>query len=300
MADARRRLARIASAGKPATCCWCRKAYRRASGRPLASATHFVRAHLATARIAAFGPLADGLWAAFPVALRFVRVLILLAIWPTLIPPGEVVSGYRLEAVLTYSLVAEVFAAQLNVRTPIGAALWNGAIATRFTWPMPLATQYAAEMIGDWALPMLLVSAPLLLLAPFLGVDPLPASAARLALFLVSLLLAITIGIAIDMACTVLIVRIDLGPWVLNAARAVVQAICSGAWVPLALLPFHLGALFDWLPFASAASAPLRIYTGTGDPLPLLALQGAWVIVVITAVRAAWNLSRERVALFGG
>jgi ABC-type uncharacterized transport system permease subunit len=263
-------------------------------------ASHFGRAHLATVRIAAFGPLADGLWAAFPVALRFVRVLILLSIWPTLIPPGAVVSGYRLGAVLTYSLVAEVFSAQVNVRTPIAGALWNGAIATRFTWPMPMATQYAAEMVGDWVLPMLLVSAPLLLLAPLLGVNPLPASAAHLALFLVSLVLAIAIGIAIDVACAVLTVRIDLGPWVLNAARAVVQAICSGAWVPLALLPFHLGALFDWLPFASAASAPMRIYTGTGDPVPLLALQVVWVIVLSIAVTAAWNVSRERVALYGG
>jgi ABC-2 type transport system permease protein len=260
----------------------------------------FLRAHLATARLAAAGPLADGLWVVFTVALRFVRVLILLAIWPSLIPPGTAVSGYGLGSVLTYSLVAEVFAAQLNVRTPIGASLWNGAIATRFTWPMPVATQYAAEMIGDWAAPMVLVSAPLLLVAPLLGVDPLPASAARLGLFLVSLVLAIAIGIAIDVACAVLVVRIDLGPWVLNAARAVVQAICSGAWVPLALLPAHLGAVFDWLPFASAASAPLRIYTGTGDPLPLLALQAAWAIVLAVTVRAAWNANRERVSLYGG
>jgi ABC-type uncharacterized transport system permease subunit len=261
---------------------------------------HFLRAHLATARVAAFGPLSDGLWAIFSVALRFVRILILLAIWPSLIPPGAVVSGYRLGSVLTYSLVAEVFSAQLNVRTPIGAALWNGAIATRFTWPMPLATQYTAEMAGDWALPALLVSAPLLLLAPLLGVDPRPASAAHLVLFLVSLALAIAIGVAIDMAATVLIVRIDIGPWVLNAARAVLQAICSGAWVPLALLPFHLGALFDWLPFAATASAPLRIYTGTGAPLPLLALQVVWAVVLVVAARAAWNASREKVALYGG
>jgi ABC-2 type transport system permease protein len=261
---------------------------------------HFVRAHLVTARIAALGPLSDGLWAAATVALRFVRVLILLAIWRALIPPDAVVSGYRLGSVLTYSLIAEVFSAQLDVRTPIGEALWNGAIAIRFTWPMPLATQYAAELAGEWALPMLLVSAPLLALAPLLGVDPLPASAAGLALFPLSLGLAIAIGIAIDMACTVLIARIDLGPWVLNAARAVVQAVCSGASVPLALLPFHLGSVFTWLPFASAASAPLRIYTGTGDPLPLLALQLAWAIALAVAVRAAWSRNRERVALYGG
>lgn len=265
-----------------------------------ASVAGLLRAHLATARVAAWGPVSDGLWAIFPVALRFVRVLILLAIWPVLIPPGAAVSGYRLGTVLTYSLVAEVFSAQLGVRTPVGAALWNGAIASRFTWPMPLATQYAAEMAGEWALPMLLVSAPLLLLAPLLGVDPLPASAARLALFAPSLALAIAIGVAIDMGCAVLVVRIDLGPTVLDAARAVLQAVCSGAWVPLALLPFHLGAVLDWLPFASAASAPLRVYTGTGDPGQLLALQASWAVALVLAARFAWNASRERIALYGG
>ena len=259
-----------------------------------------LRAHLATVRIAAFGPLADGLWAIFPMALRFVRVLIMLAIWHTLIEPGTVVSGFGLPAVLTYSLMAEVLSAQLDVRTPIGSGLWNGDIATRFVRPMPLATQYTAEMVGGWALPLLTVSVPLLLLAPALGVDPLPASPARLALFAVSLPLAVAIGIAIDMACAVLVVRIDLGPWVLNAARSVTQAICSGAWVPLAMLPFHVGALFDWLPFASAASAPLRIYTGTGDPLTLLALQAGWLSVLLVAVGVIWRASRERVALYGG
>jgi ABC-type uncharacterized transport system permease subunit len=258
------------------------------------------RSHLATVRIAAFGPLAEGLWAAFSLTLRFVRVLILLAIWPTLIPPGTAVSGYHLGAVLTYSLIAEVFSAQLGARTRMSAALWDGAIATRFTWPMPMATLYAAEMVGEWALPALLVSLPLLLLAPVLGVDPRPASAANLGAFALSLGLGIAVGVAIDMAYTVLTVRIDLGPWVLNAVRAVIQAICSGAWVPLALLPFHLGAVFNWLPFASAASAPLRIYTGTGDPLPLLALQAAWLVVLAVAVRAMWHVSRERVALYGG
>jgi len=161
-------------------------------------------------------------------------------------------------------------------------------------------SQYAAEMAGEWLLPLLLVSAPLLLVAPLLGVSPLPASPARLGLFLVSLGLAVAIGVAIDVGCAVLIVRIDLGPWVLNAARNVIQAIGSGAWVPLALLPFHLGAAFAWLPFASMASAPLRIYTGTGEPLSLLALQVGWLVALAIAARAAWNASRERVALYGG
>lgn len=267
---------------------------------PIAGFASSLRAHGATVRLAATAPFADGLWTLFTVALRFIRILIMLAIWRTLIPEGTAVSGYGHSAVLAYALLGEVFAPQLNVLTPIQGSLWNGAIAGRFTWPMPLATQFAAEMIGDWAVPFLLVSVPLLVLSPVLGVDALPASGLRLGLFCVSLAAGIAVGLAIDMAYTVVTVRLGISVWLLDPLRGVVQALLSGAWVPLALLPFHLGAVFDWLPFAAAASAPLRIYVGTGDPLQLIALQGAWLIVLALVVREAWRRSREKVALYGG
>jgi ABC-type uncharacterized transport system permease subunit len=259
-----------------------------------------LRAHAATTRLAVTAPFAEGIWTLFIVALRFIRVLIMLAIWRTLIPSGASVSGYGHSAVLAYALVGEVFAPQLNVLTPIQGSLWNGAIAGRFTWPMPVATEFAAEMIGDWAVPFLLVSLPLLLLSPVLGVAVLPASVANLALFCVSLVLAIAVGLAIDMAYAVVTVRLGISVWLLDPLRGVVQALFSGAWVPLALLPFHLGAVFDWLPFASVASAPLRIYVGTGDPPRLIALQAGWLLVLGVLVREAWRRNRERVALYGG
>lgn len=258
------------------------------------------RAHAATIRLAATAPFAEGLWTLFVVALRFIRVLILLAIWRTLIPGGSEVSGYGHGTILTYALMAEVFAPQLNVLTPIQGSLWNGTIAGRFTWPMPIATQFAAEMIGDWCLPALLVSVPLLLLSPLLGVNVLPSSIVRLGLSCLSLALAIAVGIAIDMAYTVVTVRLGISVWLLDPLRGVIQALGSGAWIPLALFPFHLGVILDWLPFAAAASAPLRIYVGTGEPLRLVALQVAWLIVLGLVVREAWRHSREKVALYGG
>ena len=267
---------------------------------PIAGFALSLRAHAATARLAAVGPFSDGLWTLFVVALRFIRVLILLAIWRTLIPAGHATAGFSQASVLTYSLLAEVLAPQLNVQTPINGALWTGSIAGRFTWPMPVATQFAAEMAGDWALPFLAVSLPMVILSPALGVDALPASAAGFGLFCVSLALAIGIGIAIDMAYTVVTVRLGISVWLLDPLRGVVQALLSGAWIPLPLLPFHLGAVFTWLPFASAASAPLRIYTGTGDPVLLLGIQAFWLGVLTFAAGWAWRRSRERVALHGG
>lgn len=260
-----------------------------------------VSAHFATARIAAFAPLSDGFWFLTGILLRLVGLLIWLAVWPAMVAPGQLVGGYRLDTLLTYTLVAAVFSAQLRVRTPIAASLRSGAIASRFTWPLPLATQYVAEMAGGWIVPLTVVSVPLVLVAPLLGVNPWPASVTAAGLFVVSLSLGVAIGIAIDFAYALFAVRLGLSGWSpLDALRETVVAFTSGAWVPLGVLPFHLGAGFQWLPFASAASAPLRIYTGTGDPLLLIPVQAIWAIVLALAVRALWTATRERLALHGG
>ena len=67
----------------------------------------------------------------------------------------------------------------------------------------------------------------------------------------------------------------------------------------LALMPWGIGDVLGYLPFASMASAPLRIYTGTGDPALLLGLQAFWLAVryLVTAGLArrlnVLNISRR-------
>ena len=57
----------------------------------------------------------------------------------------------------------------------------------------------------------------------------------------------------------------------------------SGAVIPLALLPWGLGDVLEWLPFASLAWAPLSIYTGIGDAPRLIALQVFWALRALAA-----------------
>jgi len=54
------------------------------------------------------------------------------------------------------------------------------------------------------------------------------------------------------------------------------------------------------LPFASQASAPLRIYTGAADAPRLLLVQLLWAIILWPIAHAIWNRSRERMLSFGG
>jgi ABC-2 type transport system permease protein len=123
---------------------------------------------------------------------------------------------------------------------------------------------------------------------------------AAFALFVPSLLLGITIGIALDFIFSTLMVALDVALWVLNWLRMAVVALLSGAVLPLAILPWGLGEVFQWLPFASMASAPLLIYTGSGQPLFLVLTQIGWAAGLSLAAYWLWQRNRERLVGFGG
>ena len=53
---------------------------------------------------------------------------------------------------LTYTLISEVFAQQLQLRTTLRDAFWEGTLVIRFLRPMGLVRQLSAEMLGRWAM----------------------------------------------------------------------------------------------------------------------------------------------------
>src|SRR5215213_2863182 len=149
-----------------------------------------------TAAMAASSYVGDSPLFLIDYLLRLLRVIVLLSIWRTILAGKGTVSGMTLDAVLTYTLVAEVFAAQLSPRTTLDEVFWNGSIVGRLLQPMGIFSQFAADMFGRWLFEFGVFSVPLLLLAPLLGVSALPAGAAGL--FVVSLALAISVGLAIE------------------------------------------------------------------------------------------------------
>ncbi|MCE2451229.1 MAG: hypothetical protein J4F35_23645, partial [Candidatus Latescibacteria bacterium] len=143
-----------------------------------------------TIAIVATQSLNDALWGLIgDFALRLFHVAILLSLWRTVMAGQGVVAGMSLEAVLTYTMVAAIFADQLAGRTRIDDDLWSGNIANRFLRPMGIYGQMLAEMVGGWIPGLLFFALPLLLIAPLLGVDPLPATWTAGLWFLLSLAL---------------------------------------------------------------------------------------------------------------
>lgn len=254
-----------------------------------------------TAAMAAGSHVAESpLWLLGDYLLRFLRVALLLSIWRTVLAGRGEVSGMTLGAVLTYTLISEVFAEQLAPRTELQTALWEGSIATRYLRPFGMVSQFAADLFGRWMFGFFTFSLPLLLAAPLLGVNPLPASPAAGALFIASLALAISVGLALEFIFGALMVTLELSVWVVEQLRTAVGTLLSGALLPLALLPWGIGGIVAWLPFASMASAPLRIYTGTGDPAWLMAMQAGWSLALWPIAQWLWHLNRERLVSYGG
>ena len=262
---------------------------------------HAARKHVKTMTTAAVRSLDDRGWVlAGDFGLRLLRVALLLSLWRTVLPETGATSGMTRAAVLTYTLISEVFAGQVSVNSSLDDALWRGDIANRLLRPAGVYGQFTAEMLGTRLRDLLLFSLPVFCLAPLLGVDPLPASAAAALLFACSLALAVLIGSALAFIFASFMVMLEQSVYALMQIRNAVSVLLSGAVIPLALMPWGIGEVLGYLPFAALASAPLRIYTGTGDALFLLALQAAWAAVLWPLAHLTWSGNRERLVTHGG
>jgi ABC-2 type transport system permease protein len=233
-------------------------------------------------------------------ALRLLRVLVLLALWRSILNNGLAGTPISLSQVLSYTLIAEVFAEQLNVRTSLNDAFWEGSLVIRFLRPMGLVRQLSAEMAGRWAVDLVVFSIPLFAIAPWLGVDPRPSTPANAVLFLISLTLAIAVGLTMEMLAGAMIVALEQPVWLIEYIRRSIGLLLSGSLLPLAYYPWGIGEVFAWLPFAAMAWAPLAIYTGAGSPLRLLVGQLAWLSVLWPMSRWIWRSNREKLTSYGG
>ena len=259
-----------------------------------------LRQFYATAYVSATSALGENFVFLIDYGVRLLRVVVLLSLWRLILGGSAAASPMPLAAVLTYTLIAEVFNEQIYVRTTLAETFWSGSVASRFLWPVGVVAQFAAEMVGRWTLNFGLFSLPLLLAAPLLGVDPRPASATAGVLFFVSLALGISVGLALEFFFGAMIVALEQPVWLVEWVRAAVSTLLSGSLLPLALYPWGIGDLFAWLPFASVAWAPLAIYTGVGEPLRLLLVQAAWSVLLWPLTMWFWRANRQKLVAHGG
>lgn len=77
-------------------------------------------------------------------------------------------------------------------------------------------------------------------------------------LFVVSLGLAVLVGLCIDFAFALMMLSLNNGVWFAQSIRSAFTALVSGAVIRLHFIPWGLGEAFQWLPFAATGAAPLE------------------------------------------
>lgn len=254
----------------------------------------------ATAWLAATGHVGESRLFVFDYAIRGLRVAVLVSIWIMLLGTDPAASPLPLAALLTYTVVAEAFAHAISLQSGLANAFWQGSLASYFMRPAGVVRQFAAESAGRAAVDFVLFSLPLLGVAALFGVEVRPASVAAGGLFVLSLALSIAVGLAIEFIAGAVALIGDQPIWLIENLRRALTRLLSGALLPLAILPFGLGEVFEWLPFAATAWAPLAIYTGMEGAGRLIVMQVVWALVLWPLALVLWSRNRERVVSYGG
>jgi ABC-2 type transport system permease protein len=261
-----------------------------------------VKAYGKLIQLEATSPMSGGiLYFLSGYVVRFIRTLLLLSIWRVVLSQTSTTTPGQLDEVLRYTLLAAIFWQQIDVETTASLTFWEGTASSRYLRPLSIFGQYISETIGKWIPGLLFFSVPVLLLSPVLGIDMWPSSAATLCLFIISLFAGILSGFAMDFILTGVMMYLGNANYIAAQIRAAITMFLSGALIPLYLLPFGIGNVLEWLPFATMASAPLSIYTGTAENVTwIILLQLGWCIILWIVAAYIWKKNRQKLVIFGG
>lgn len=187
----------------------------------------------------------------------------------------------------------------------ISEAIESGSIAYELVRPMDLYGRWICQFVAGRFAGAGLRCVPVLLVA-FIVPEPygmsLPPTLGALALFLLSSALAVGVIAAFSMLVYVSVFY----TMSFRGARLVfgnLSIFFSGAIVPLPFFPAPIRAVVELLPFAAMQNMPLRIYSGNiagKEALAGMALQGFWLVALVTLGRYALGRALKKVVAQGG
>ena len=220
----------------------------------------------------------------------------LLMIWRTLFLQGVDQQDMTLNQLYVYTILSVVLAPMLNVRTPASSWLHDGTMLGLYQRPSGVFVQLAAHTVGSWAMRLVCLSVPVVIIALLCGVDMTPKSL----WFFVSLPLAVAQGFAVDFLFACLLIRLRNLEWCVHCLREALAALLTGSLIPFAALPWGMGRWLALSPFGTLAGAPLAVYTGLGDPAALIPVQILWNLILWPLAVYSFAASRERMVSYGG
>ena len=212
------------------------------------------------------------------------------------------------EQLASYIWLQQAFLALFMVwfmENEIFDSIMDGNICYELCRPIDLYNLWFARSAAHRMSRALLRCAPILL-AAFLLPPPyrmtLPPDALTLVCFVFTMLLSVTVTIALCMLVYMLSF-FTVSPQGLRILFAMIAEVLQGIVIPLPFYPRNVRRLMEMLPFASMENVPLRIYSGNisgGEAVRAMLLQGFWVLLLIAAGKLICRRAMKKVTVQGG
>ncbi|MFB4319328.1 ABC transporter permease [Actinomadura sp. 21ATH] len=229
----------------------------------------------------------------------FMRAYILVALWTERPSLG----GYDAADAVTFCFLTQALIGPVQIfgGMELTERIRSGDVAIDLHRPVDLQGWWLADDLARGSAALLLRGAPPLV-AGALVFPPRFPGPATLAVFAVSVLLAIVAGFAIRylVALGMFWLHDDRG---LNSVALVMSLFFSGMILPLVVFPGWLGEAARALPWAALIQVPGDVFLGKYGGAELagaLAFQAGWAVVLLAAGRALTLAARRRLVVHGG
>lgn len=226
---------------------------------------------------------------------------VFLALYASGSDPDAAVEGWTRRETLTLvwinqSLLMTVF---LWGWWEVSRAIQTGGIATELLKPYDYFTYWLSRDLGRALAHGFLRGVPTFIIGLALFDVLLPETGVRLAGFLLSVPLAVTVSFCLRFATNV------FSFWVvdyrgLSMMYAALINLLSGMLLPLAFLPGPLRALTDVLPFRAVLMTPNEIYLGKVAVWQGLGLQAFWIVVLVVVAKWLLGIGERQLVVQGG
>lgn len=255
-----------------------------------------MKKYLKTAQLSALEKTNGGIVYLVPdIIIKICTLIPLVFLWRVVMSSGAKVD-MTLGQMLTYTVVSSLLSDMLVVKTPASGWLSEGVLLKLYGRPLSVLGQLIALTTGGWLPMLLLFSLPMAFFSPLLGVSLIPASP----FFLLSLLLCISLGFAVDFLFACLSIKLRNMNWLISRIRMAIVSFFSGTVIPISLLPYGLAEAMKYQPFASLGGAPLLIFIGAGNAGEIIALQFIWNLILWPLALFTFRKSQEGMVSYGG
>lgn len=214
---------------------------------------------------------------------------------------GLAVGRDDLIAYLTLALVIN-FTLSLSLDSMLSNRIRTGLVAVDLLKPISFQWMYFFISTADIVIQASMGLVVLLVGFCVLAVKPLKLEALQMAVFFLSLALAVLVQYGICFLFTLGAFFTNFGYGMFNL-RLMTQATFSGVFAPLILYPGSLQAVAYALPFHCVVHTPALIGLGWVSPwqaLPLLAEQLAWAAGLFVAGQTGFRWILSRFSIQGG